>query len=123
MVAEESWMISGNSCCKPIVTEGTRFISFWISGCTDDEFNGCDQHNIPYSSVLLRCQCQTDLCNPIDKIPHCSDEPINNTAIKSPGIADDIRSIAWANQIKSLSPITLLILASGRHALIQQLLE
>ncbi|KAM3721664.1 T-cell receptor beta-1 chain C region [Dirofilaria immitis] len=123
MVAEESWMISGNSCCKPIVTGCNRSYCFfaevrgsspfWISGCTDDEFNGCDQHNIPYSSVLLRCQCQTDLCNPIDKIPHCSDEPINNTAIKSPGIADDIRSIAWANQIKSLSPITLLILASG----------
>ncbi|VDK70572.1 unnamed protein product [Onchocerca ochengi] len=118
-------MIPGGSCCEPAVTECNRSYCFfaevrgsspfWISGCTDDEFNGCDEHEIPYNSVLLRCQCQTDLCNPIDRIPRCSNELFNNTVIKSSERADDIKSVAWANQIKSLSPIMLLILVSGWH--------
>ncbi|KAL3998144.1 hypothetical protein ACH3XW_13840 [Acanthocheilonema viteae] len=116
-------MIPVDSCCEPDVTKCDHsycfFVEvrgtspFWISGCTDDEFNGCDQHDIPYNSVLLRCQCQTDFCNPIDRIPRCSRKPFNNTTTKSPGKIHDIKSAAWANQIKSFNPMMLLILVSG----------
>lgn len=50
MVAEESWMTPAGSCCDLDVTECNRSYCFfaevrgsspfWISGCTDDEFNG-----------------------------------------------------------------------------------
>uniref|UniRef100_A0A0R3RFB6 Activin_recp domain-containing protein n=1 Tax=Elaeophora elaphi TaxID=1147741 RepID=A0A0R3RFB6_9BILA len=125
MVAEESWMTPAGSCCEPDIIQCNRsycFLAevrgsspFWISGCTDDEFNGCDQHDIPYNSILLRCQCQSDFCNPIDRIPHCSEDPFNNIATKSPGKKHNMKSVAWANQIKLFSPMILLILALGWH--------
>ncbi|VDO41026.1 unnamed protein product [Brugia timori] len=121
MVAEESWMTPAGSCCDLDVTECNRSYCFfaevrgsspfWISGCTDDEFNGCDQHDIPYNSNLLRCQCQTDFCNPIDRIPRCFKELSNNT--KPPARVYDINSVSESNQIKSFSSIILLILVSG----------
>ncbi|VDK84932.1 unnamed protein product [Litomosoides sigmodontis] len=123
MVAEKSWMIPSGSCCEPDVTKCNRshcFFAevqgsspFWISGCTDDQFDGnqasCDQYDIPYNSVLLRCQCQTDFCNSIDRIPRCSKEPLNNTATESRE-THSLKGGAWANQI---SPVMLLIFVSG----------
>uniref|UniRef100_A0AAF5Q289 Activin types I and II receptor domain-containing protein n=2 Tax=Wuchereria bancrofti TaxID=6293 RepID=A0AAF5Q289_WUCBA len=123
MVAEESWMTPAGSCCELDVIECNRSYCFfaevqgsspfWISGCTDDEFNGCDQHDIPYNSILLRCQCQTDFCNPIDRIPRCSKELSNNTATKLPGRIHDIKSVVKSNQIKSFNSMILLILILG----------
>ncbi|VDK28897.1 unnamed protein product [Gongylonema pulchrum] len=87
-VAEDSWMMPASSCCKPDIiacnrsycyiakVEGTT--TFWISGCTDDDFNGCDHHHIPYNSTLTRCQCDSDLCSPIERIPHCAKELVHN---------------------------------------------
>uniref|UniRef100_A0A915PJW3 Acidic protein n=1 Tax=Setaria digitata TaxID=48799 RepID=A0A915PJW3_9BILA len=123
MVAEESWMTPISSCCEPHVIQCNRSYCFfaeiqgstpfWISGCTDDEFTGCDQYHIPYNSILRRCQCHTDLCNLIDRIPRCPQDSSNQTTAKSSGDMNYVKSIAWTNQIMSLSPLLLLLLASG----------
>lgn len=54
-------------------------ISFWMTGCTDDLLNGCDQHEIPRNATLMRCQCDSDLCNPIKKVPLCYETQSNTT--------------------------------------------
>ncbi|KHN76804.1 hypothetical protein Tcan_00793, partial [Toxocara canis] len=83
-IYDESWITHASKCCIPRVVhcasastyclvahvEGAS--TFWISGCNDDEFLGCDTHRIPFNSTLTRCQCNTDLCNPIQRIPNCA---------------------------------------------------
>lgn len=70
MVAEESWMTPASSCCEPDVTECNRShcffaevrgsSSFWISGCTDDEFNGNQANNICNILNSLHCICSAE---------------------------------------------------------------
>lgn len=83
-IYEESWLTHAGKCCLPrvvrcvspapycIIAHVEGASSFWITGCNNDVFIGCDTHRIPFNSTLTRCQCNKDLCNPIGRIPHCA---------------------------------------------------
>ncbi|VDK58171.1 unnamed protein product [Anisakis simplex] len=100
-----AWMTPSNRCCVPRIVECPytsayclwAFVDgltkFWISGCNADEFVGCDAHPMPYNATLERCQCQTDLCNPIRRIPNCLATPRNAYRLTTEQISvDDIDS-------------------------------